>query len=82
MAFVPYFDYLQSAEWRARAEAAKKRAGYRCQTCNTADRLEAHHRTYARLGHELDGDITVLCRGCHQAIEDHLAARRGGTIAA
>lgn len=69
---VNYDEYIQTAEWRQRAEAAKQRAGNRCQICNRpAPRvtLEAHHRTYERLGHELPEDLTVLCRGCHELYE-------------
>lgn len=63
---VDYYIYIKSPEWRARAEAAKERAGYRCEVCNSRDRIEAHHRTYERLGNELDSDITVLCHDCHE----------------
>lgn len=63
---VNYGEYLKSDRWRFTADAAKKRAGYRCQVCNRSDDvLDAHHRTYDRLGDELDTDITVLCRKCH-----------------
>jgi len=61
-----YFEYIQSPSWKRRADAAKKRAGYRCQVCNSPDRLEAHHRTYERLGHERPDDITVLCAKHHR----------------
>lgn len=60
-----YHGYIQSPEWKEKAEAAKKRAGYRCQICNRRGKLEAHHRTYERLGQELPEDITVLCDRCH-----------------
>lgn len=69
---VKYRAYLQSKEWKAKAEAAKIRAGNRCQGCNrprSEVQLEAHHRTYERIGKERPGDITVLCRDCHQSIE-------------
>jgi hypothetical protein len=60
-----YHQYIQSAEWRAKADAAKERAGSRCQVCNSPKRpLDAHHRTYERLGEELPEDIIVLCRKC------------------
>lgn len=71
-----YQEYLRSSEWRKKAEAAKIRAGNRCQGCNrprTEVQLEAHHRTYERIGCELPGDITVLCRTCHQSIEESKA---------
>lgn len=64
----PYLAYLASPEWRARVEAAKRRAGWRCQLCNVDRwfaRLDVHHRTYERLGRERDEDLLVLCRHCH-----------------
>lgn len=64
-----YYQYLESSEWRLKSNAAKERAGYRCQLCNVSDtpnNLHAHHRTYKRLGHEDDMDLTVLCHKCHK----------------
>ncbi len=64
-----YYEYIASPEWRAKAEAAKMRAGYRCQVCNVgaskSTQLNAHHRCYERLGDERPEDIIVLCRDCH-----------------
>ncbi len=68
-----YYHYINSSEWRAKAEEAKARTNNRCQICNKSRaevQLEAHHRTYERLGNELPEDITVLCRNCHQLYED------------
>jgi 5-methylcytosine-specific restriction endonuclease McrA len=65
-----YRAYINSPEWKRKADAAKERAGYRCQVCNKGRdegaRLEAHHRTYDRLGREKPEDITVLCSECHE----------------
>ncbi|HUU90506.1 MAG TPA: hypothetical protein VM238_04770 [Phycisphaerae bacterium] len=69
---VTYRKYLQTDEWKQRAEAAKACAGYRCQVCNQEGSLDAHHRTYERLGCELPEDITVLCRSCHQLFSDKM----------
>lgn len=69
---VDYEEYIQSVEWRRRANEAKRRAGYRCRVCNRSSSqvtLDAHHRTYERLGHEDPDDITVLCRDCHELFE-------------
>nr|AGC72346.1 hypothetical protein [uncultured bacterium A1Q1_fos_2004] len=69
---VEYYQYIQSEEWRQRANEAKRRAGYRCRVCNRSSKevvLNAHHRTYKRLGHEDPDDITVLCRDCHELYE-------------
>jgi hypothetical protein len=66
---VNYYEYIASPQWKRKADAAKERAGYRCQVCNHGQdegaRLEAHHRTYENLGHERPEDITVLCDNCH-----------------
>src|SRR5262245_32225540 len=63
---VEYQDYLRSEEWQARATAAKRRYGYRCALCNSDRPLEAHHRTYARVGHESPLDLIPLCEDCHR----------------
>jgi hypothetical protein len=67
---VDYYDYIASPQWKVRADAAKARAFYRCQVCNRGRdegaRLDAHHRTYTRLGNERPEDITVLCHECHE----------------
>ena len=63
----PNYDrYIQSDAWRKRADECKRRAGYRCQLCNSAGPLEAHHRTYERLGREKPEDLTCLCSRCHR----------------
>lgn len=70
-----YDAYLRSPEWQARAERALERAGRRCQLCNapqTARPLSVHHRTYERIGHELDEDLFVLCRSCHHKVHRNL----------
>ncbi len=71
-----YKAHLRSPEWRAIRRAALERAGFRCEFCNRAKApgrpLQVHHRTYERLGHELPGDLTVLCGGrggCHAAAD-------------
>jgi hypothetical protein len=67
---VDYYEYIKSHAWKAKAAAAKKAAGHRCQVCNRGNvQLDAHHRTYARLGNERPEDITVLCRDCHELYE-------------
>lgn len=69
---VDYYAYIQSDGWRQKANQAKTRAGHRCQVCNRSGsevQLDAHHRTYERLGNEIPEDITVLCRDCHSLYE-------------
>ena len=66
-----YHEYINSYEWWEKATLAKWRAWERCQVCNGTEQLEAHHRTYERLGYEDRDDITVLCRDCHQVFHDN-----------
>lgn len=61
-----YHDYLRSLAWRVKRTGALARAGYKCQVCNSAARLEVHHREYTNLFHEHASDLTVLCHDCHQ----------------
>lgn len=62
-----YRAYLQTGDWGDRRAACLKAAGYRCVVCNRWNGLQAHHRTYERVGFELPGDLTCLCRDCHEA---------------
>jgi hypothetical protein len=62
-----YSAYLRSPHWLLMRTRARRRAGYRCQRCESdASRLEVHHLTYARLGWERDSDLIVLCEPCHE----------------
>jgi chromosomal replication initiation ATPase DnaA len=63
---MPYDQYLLTPEWQERRKQALLRAQYRCQVCNSTERLHVHHRTYERRGAEEAGDLTVLCRDCHE----------------
>ena len=59
-----YRAYLESDEWRWKANAAKEAAGC-CAVCGATTELETHHKTYVRVGHERLSDLVVLCRRCH-----------------
>ena len=75
---VDYREYIQSKEWKAKAKAAKHRAGYRCEQCGVLKPehlLHAHHLTYERLGNERKSDLKVLCNECHA--EEHGIRRPG-----
>jgi 5-methylcytosine-specific restriction endonuclease McrA len=58
-----------------KAQAAKRRAGFRCQVCNGTSRLQAHHRHYLTLGNEKPEDITVLCAECHKLFSKNKRVR-------
>lgn len=62
-----YSDYVLTDRWKGIATEVKRRAGWRCQVCNSGLDLNAHHRTYEILGSEekhMD-DLVCLCRRCH-----------------
>jgi hypothetical protein len=63
---LPYSQYLQTDHWKNIAYQAKRKAGFRCQMCNSSGLLNAHHRTYERRGEEWLTDITVVCEACHE----------------
>lgn len=62
-----YYKYIQSAEWARRRTKVFAAAKGICQGCGR--RAEhVHHRTYARLGQELDDDLVAVCHDCHRDI--------------
>lgn len=62
---MPYDDYLQTPEWKARARRAKERWDFECALDERHEADHAHHRTYVRRGRELAADIVPLCADCH-----------------
>jgi hypothetical protein len=62
---MPYDEYLQTPEWRGRADRCKARFYHRCALDETHTADHAHHRTYERRGRELATDLIPLCADCH-----------------
>src|SRR5262245_14671819 len=77
---MPYPDYLRTPEWRRRRDRALARALWCCEwpDCRARKVLEVHHKTYNRLGDELDQDLAVLCPQHHHAV--HEACGRRGDV--
>ena len=40
--------------------------GFKCERCGSKKDLQVHHKTYKRKGHELPGDVELLCKTCHE----------------
>lgn len=61
-----YREYLKSREWAEfRAHIIKQR-GRKCEKCGeTKGAIHAHHLTYERIFVELESDIQLLCKNCH-----------------
>lgn len=64
-----YDEYLNSREWREKADRIRKRDGRTCCVCGAANvPLEVHHLTYDRLFDERDDDLLTVCHDCHEGI--------------
>lgn len=75
-----YLAYLASPHWRSvRARALSTKRKRRCVSCGSTERLDVHHLTYERRGRELDADLAVLCRDCHDIVH-WIAKRKGMTL--
>jgi hypothetical protein len=73
-----YRDYLRSLHWyKFRVSYRRlKTVDQRCATCNTPDRLELHHLTYANIGRETPEDVMWLCSYCHDSHHNRRPSRR------
>lgn len=67
-----YHQYLQSSEWKKKADVVRQKYCNTCQECgkrSSASRaLDVHHKTYQRIGEEPLEDLVALCRACHDAL--------------
>ncbi len=68
LGFPDYETYLASPRWKTLSAEARKQAEGRCQVCDgTSGGLNVHHRSYERLGTDLEQyDLVTLCRHCHK----------------
>lgn len=67
--------YNQSVRWRRRRDAYRASTPDICGLCGLdaslqdfVVRFQVHHRTYDRLGYELDEDLILLCAPCHNLV--------------
>jgi len=66
------------SHWAKIREDALERDGRACRCCLSDESLEIHHLTYKNFGVEELGDVTTLCRPCHQSITVSVRNRRNG----
>jgi 5-methylcytosine-specific restriction endonuclease McrA len=81
---LPYWQYLRTAHWAAVRHRALAVAEHRCFYCSATDHLDVHHLSYKRRGCELDEDLIVLCRTCHDIehqSSDEIAAQAAARLA-
>lgn len=70
-----YQEYIRSQEWRAvraRKIVEDGDVQIKCEICAgffPAPQIHMHHLNYDRLGEELNGDLQIVCRSCHEVLE-------------
>ena len=73
LAEMPYYEYIETPEWKERRQKHFKTAGFRCRLCNAKDYvLHVHHRTYKNRGDEKFFDLIVLCENCHHLFHEKM----------
>lgn len=70
---VEYDAYLASDAWAARRSIVLARAREICECCEYYPAKEIHHKTYERIGQELDADLIAVCRFCHDLLHGRAA---------
>lgn len=68
MTHAEYLAYLQSPTWKRKRAQVLRRDDRRCVLCHSTERLEVHHASYERRGHEALTDLVTLCHECHTTI--------------
>lgn len=65
---IDYYEYIKSDAWQKRTESVRIRNSGLCECCNMRWGIAVHHRTYERLGNELEDDLIHICDDCHKYI--------------
>jgi hypothetical protein len=64
--FGDYDKYIRSSEWAARKASYYETHHKRCRSCGDEEKeMHLHHRSYARIYQEADGDLIPMCVDCH-----------------
>lgn len=72
-----YDNYISSAEWAEKRKQRMKIDHYRCCMCGKSGKLQVHHVSYDRLGHEdVFHDLCTLCPECHKLIHNYYNRKR------
>lgn len=74
---VAYKRYIASKAWNRRRKAWYRKHGRHCRACSSTKNLHLHHRTYERLGTELDEDLVALCESCHDHVHQFHRTLKG-----
>ena len=64
-----YSLYLRSARWKTLRFKRISESKFKCESCRSTEKLEAHHLTYDRIFREQMDDLMTLCAYCHDKAE-------------
>ena len=75
-----YREYIRSEEWKSKA-AERIALDQMCVMCHRPldkiRKVQVHHITYERLGHEnIYTDLCTLCGSCHAKIHNYYNRRK------
>lgn len=63
-----YLDYIKfSPIWREKCKRIRERDVV-CKRCSSDERLHVHHKHYRSFECELDNDLVLLCKVCHDKL--------------
>jgi hypothetical protein len=70
--YIKYNYFLQTPYWKVISEIKKRDSDYKCNLCNSGEKLETHHKTYDHRGDEIRhmNDLIVICNDCHRKFHD------------
>lgn len=77
-----YKKYLQSQEWKNKREEIYKLRNGKCEVCNCKlyHHYHVHHKTYKRLGKELNSDLVLLCEDCHVDLHKKIKTKKNNNV--
>lgn len=65
--YIDYTQYISSDDWVKRRHDYYLTHKRLCRSCGSKERtIHLHHRTYDRLGSEIDDDLIPMCVHCHE----------------
>lgn len=75
-----YFAYIKSSQWRQRTRAYYALHGNACAVCADTKTVQLHHKTYERLGEEMDADLIPLCDAHHKAFHSTIGGSKKNMV--
>lgn len=69
----PYYEQLNTVQWKAYREFIFTVRGKKCESCGKPSNLHIHHREYFKNRHAweyLPNEVMVVCGDCHRYIHN------------